>query len=486
MNNFVSNIKSQVIPLTVIDTQGSFSNIPFVFFYENKTGSDSFMQSETLRNSFFMTMQQVPMFAGRIKTEGRGRVSIFVDKDNINMPDYRESSSDVHFDDLKAAGYSWSSWPQGVNTAGPMTEAGEDGEIKLINVHVIRLKNNSGVMIYVSMVHYAVDGPAHMEVVLRWCQNFRLAEEGRSANISDLPPFVTDRSLIHSSLSSERAPVDEETEKTFTGFSLIAEWLAWISPKLRGRIISTIVDGNSKETHIFHISAASFKRLRDTVSEHIPDGFKFSDNDLVLALATKTMVQAQQVVEDRAQGILKRIQSTIFSQDSSKILPLAVIFEVREHLGLSEKQYAGNVLIPKIVLADLAELKTQTSAESLARAVVSYEPTTRTMSPAYIASHVEMVTSRPSSFTRPISRFVGHKTAMTFVYDVMPNMYEADFGHGRPEWVSPIQPFRANAVLLLTHKDPTDGIDVFMTAYPDTMKVILKNEFWMDVANVIY
>ncbi|KAJ2783103.1 hypothetical protein GGI15_002699 [Coemansia interrupta] len=242
MDIFTNSIESQVIPLTVIDTQGSFSNIPFVFIYENKTGSSAFMQSNTLRNSFFMTMQQVPMFAGRIKTKGRGRASIIVDKSNINMPDYRESNSDAHFDDLKAAGYRWSSWPQGVNTAGPMTKAGENGEIKLINVHVIRLKKNSGVMIYVSMVHYAVDGPAHMEIVLRWCQNFRLMEEGHLANMVNLPPFVTDRSLIQSCLSSERVPVDAETEKTFTGFSFAAEWLAWISPKLRGRIISKVVD----------------------------------------------------------------------------------------------------------------------------------------------------------------------------------------------------------------------------------------------------
>ncbi|KAJ1720384.1 hypothetical protein LPJ53_004976 [Coemansia erecta] len=485
MDDFINNIESQVIPLTVIDTQGSFSNIPFVFIYENKTGSSAFMQSEPLRNSFFATMQQVPMFAGRIKTKGRGRVSIAVNKNNINMPDYRESSSDVHFDNLKAAGYRWSSWPQGVNTAGPMTKADDDGEVKLINVHVVRLKSNSGVMIYASMAHYAVDGPAHMEVVRRWCQNFRLIEEDRLANIASLPSFMTDRSLIQNRLSNKRVPVHEETEKTFTGFSLFAEWLAWISPKLRGRIISKVVDRQNTETHIFHISSDSFKHLRDSVSKHIPNACNLADNDLVLALATKTMAQAQQAVNNRSQGMLQRIRKSLFAQNVSKIQPVAVIFEVREHLGLSEK-YAGNVLIPKIAITDFAELTTRTSAESLAKAVVSYEPITRTMSPAYIASHFDMVTSCPSSFARPISRFMRHKSAISFVYDVMPNMYEADFGHGRPEWVSPIQPFRANAVLLLTHKDPSDGIDVFMTAYPNVMREILTSKSWADVAKIIY
>ncbi|KAJ2163997.1 hypothetical protein GGF45_006230 [Coemansia sp. RSA 551] len=97
-----------------------------------------------------------------------------------------------------------------------------------------------------------------------------------------------------------------------------------------------------------------------------------------------------------------------------------------------------------------------------------------------------MVTSRPSCFTRPITQFTRSKTAMSFVFDVMPDMYVSDFGNGRPEWVSPIEPFRANAVLLLTGKDSTDGVDVFMTAFPRVMKEILKNEYWTSIAKIIY
>ncbi|KAJ2695820.1 hypothetical protein H4R19_005807 [Coemansia spiralis] len=68
----------------------------------------------------------------------------------------------------------------------------------------------------------------------------------------------------------------------------------------------------------------------------------------------------------------------------------------------------------------------------------------------------------------------------------MPDMYKADFGLGRPEWVSPIQPFRANAALLLTPHDAADGVDVFLTAFPKAMDEVLKNEFWNSIAELIY
>ncbi|KAI7826380.1 transferase [Kickxella alabastrina] len=482
MEEFVNSIESQVIPITVIDTQGSFSNIPFVFFYENTEASDSFMLSDSLRNSFFRTMQQIPMFAGHIRTEGRGRVSVVVDKDNINMPDYRESNSDVHFDDLKSAKFRWSAWPDGVNTAGPMTAADENGEIKLINVHVIRLQANSGVMVYVSMVHYVVDGPAHMQIIKRWCEIHQLMKSDQAEKIADMQPFITDRSSIQHYLPKERAQLHKETAKTFEGFSIVAEWMAWISPKLRGYIISKVIERQNAKAHLFHVSRAAFESLRDSISGYIPDIDKISDNELMLSLTSKTRAQAQSVVESRIKGAVQPAVDT----PSKGTVPVAVIFEVRDHLGLSDKLYAGNILIPKIMCCPVAELESATTVESLSRTLTDFRQVTKDITLPYIASHMDMVASRPSSFAKPLARFMNHKSAMTFVYDVMPDMYQGDFGYGRPAWVSPIKEFRANGVLLLTSQDSSDGIDVFMTALPDVMKEILKNEFWTNVAKRIY
>ncbi|KAJ1822545.1 hypothetical protein LPJ56_000700 [Coemansia sp. RSA 2599] len=483
MEEFMSSLKYEEVPLTVIDTQGSFSNIPFVYFYKNTDGSNAFMPSDVLRNAYFKTLQQMPVLSGSLRPKSRGNISIVIDPENVNLPDYKESSTNVHFDDLEAEGFCWKSWPEGVNTAGPMVNANEEGVIKMANIHVIRLRDNSGLMIYVSMIHYVVDGPAHSDFVERWCLNYQhLTNEGPESS-EPLPPFLTDRKLLQSPSSVSRSPLHEESEKTFTKFSILAELMAWISPEMRGHIISRTVEGQKAETHIFHISRASLDSLKKSVSEHLLDSSELVINEIVLSLALKTMAQSQQKVEARSGSLLKSLWNFFFK---SSYLPIAVIFDTREQLGLADKLYTGNVLVPKIIYSDKNKMESRTTDESLAEVITYFEPLTRDLSASYVASHIDMVSSRPTSFARPMARFLFHRNAISFVYDVMPNMYKADFGHGKPTWVSPIKPFRANAVLLLTHKDPTDGIDVFMSVYPEVMKEVLQNKAWTDVAKLIY
>ncbi|KAJ2459771.1 hypothetical protein GGF42_001266 [Coemansia sp. RSA 2424] len=477
MEAFKKSIKSQTIPLSVLDTQGSFSNIPFVFFYENTAGSSDFMSAEALSDSFYRTMQSFPIFAGRLKASGRGHTSIVVDASNPNMPDYTESSCDVHFDTLKESGFSWRAWPAGVATAGPMTMAGPSGEIKLINVHVVRMQDNSGVAIYFSIPHYILDGVAHMQVMKYWCQVHRLLQSGQLERLAGMPVFSVDRAIVQECLPKERRPVDELTHKTFTGFSFIAELLAWLSPKLRGWLLSTVIERQKAEAHLFHISKASLESLRTTVSALLPEAGAITDSELILSAAVKTLAQSQALATGTGASPAKKDGAT---------LPVAIIFEVREQLSMTLTNYAGNVLLPIITVTPLKMLETPTTPESLATMVSNFSVAVNSVDPGLAASHIEMVTPRPSCFTRPIAQFVTSKTATSFVYDLMPDMYEADFGNGRPSWVSPIEPFRANAVLLLTSRDTTDGLDVFMTSYPSVMEEVLKNEFWCDFAKLIY
>ncbi|KAJ2160025.1 hypothetical protein GGF46_002587 [Coemansia sp. RSA 552] len=477
MDQYIDSIQSQTIPLSVIDTQGSFSNIPFVFFYQNKDEASDFMVPGLLRDSFFRTMQFFPIFAGRVKSTGIGNVSVVIDADNLNLPDYVEDACDtVDFDEVKQAGYEWNAWPQGVATAGPMTCANDQGEIKLINVHIIRLKSNSGVMVYLSIPHYVLDGEGHMEVMRRWCRVYQFMARGEPHLVDELPTYTFDRALLRESLPDERAPVDTVTHKTFTEWSFLSEWFAWISPENRGYILSKIIGWQRAEAHLFHVSTESFATLRQALSDHTSEAESMSMNELLLGLASKTLAQAQMAADDQIPD----------DHATDRTLPVAVIFEVRKQLDLARKNYLGNVLMPKIVMQSLSDLELPTTGESLARTIATFGQAVGSLGAPLVGTHVEMVESQPSCFTRPITRFARSKTAMSFVYDIMPDMYTADFGHGKPEWVSPIQPFRANAVLLLTHKDANDGVDVFMTAFPPVMKEILRNSFWTSVAKVIY
>ncbi|KAJ1908481.1 hypothetical protein LPJ81_000097 [Coemansia sp. IMI 209127] len=428
-------------------------------------------------------MEYFPILAGHIEGSGRGNVKIAVDKENINLPEYIEDTSDVHFSGLEAAGFAWHAWPKGVATTGPGPRANEHGKIKLINVHVVRLRENSGVIIYVSIPHYAVDGESHMEVIRRWGTVCQMMVNGDEGSIDELPTYSFDRSQAIARLPDERIPVDSTTEKLFTTSSIMSEWLAWISPKTRGYIQSAIVKRQKARTHMFHFSQASYESIKGRLGAHLPKGHDMTISQILLALTTKTLSQAHRAVADeKSKGwfninIFKSVEN---------VLPIGVVFETRGQLKIPPKSYIGNILMPKIVLKPLSEMEETTTTESLAKTIAGFDETVNNISAPFVASFIEMVNSMPSCFTRPAANFSHHSSAMTFIYDLMPDMYAADFGFGRPAWVSPIESFRANAVLLLTAKDSKDGVDVFMSTFPETMDKVLKNDFWMSVVKKIY
>ncbi|KAJ2710285.1 hypothetical protein H4R19_003820, partial [Coemansia spiralis] len=93
MEHFKENVRSQTLPLGPWDLVGSVSNIPFTLYFKNTNSNPAapFMPSEGLTAALYHTLLEWPILAGRLIVNGRGHMFIVVDKDNLNMPDYKES-----------------------------------------------------------------------------------------------------------------------------------------------------------------------------------------------------------------------------------------------------------------------------------------------------------------------------------------------------------------------------------------------------------
>ncbi|ORX69148.1 hypothetical protein DL89DRAFT_172081 [Linderina pennispora] len=245
MDGFLSTVESQGFPLSVLDTQTSFSNIPYIFFYENSDGSPDFMDSDALRTAFYKTLAKYPILAGYIRMDGHGQAKVVVDKDDLNMPEYLETAVDnISYSAIKAAQFSADTWPSGVATVGPIARAGADGSLKLLNVHVVRLKNNSGAILLVNIPHYVVDGIGFFGFVNRWAELTRNPE-------ADVPSPCFDRSEIDSHLSEERREQCDFIQKLYTTPTIPATFLAWLSPNSRGRILDKAMNVASADGHTF-------------------------------------------------------------------------------------------------------------------------------------------------------------------------------------------------------------------------------------------
>ncbi|KAJ2810866.1 hypothetical protein H4S07_002422 [Coemansia furcata] len=514
MDEFVSTVENQVIGLHPLDTQAAFLNIPYNFFFGNHDNVTDFMPSDVIRQSFYRALKQFPMLAGYLRPEGRGQTSVVIDRNDLNMPEYVESLSDTHYETLRESHFHHSSWPKGLTRAGAITMAapGPAGRIKLANVHVVRLKNNSGVIIFINIPHYVVDGTGFFSFVELWgkhCQAERAGDKQLAQQVSQLE-YCFDRSIIARNLPVERKPLNAETLRVYTGFKPFADWLAWLSPNTRGRLLNKAKFSADIVSHTFRVSRQSLDSLRKEVSEFVSASSddKLTDRYLLAAILSKLIARAHRKRKDQdrasAQGGLfgaarsvlgavaglfkfsARLLCGSSNDSSSKYQSLNLLDDVRHGLDLVDKQYMGNGLIPHNSLCPLDVLETPITPISLAKAVDLVRAIYENADAALVASFVDLLSSNPMSFTRPMVYMAKSPELLVVTSEMEFKLYASDFGNGSPEWVCTIPSFVANFVGLLPSPPPsTDVITNIMLKAP-VMKQVMKDEFWRDFTQIVY
>ncbi|KAJ2122541.1 hypothetical protein IW147_003308 [Coemansia sp. RSA 720] len=105
MDELASTIKAQQIALNSWDMSASFTNIPYIYYFKNPNNdpADNFMPLDKMRASFLKVLEEFPILVGHITVGKDGRYVVDVDPHNLNMPEYLESQSTVHFRDLEKA-----------------------------------------------------------------------------------------------------------------------------------------------------------------------------------------------------------------------------------------------------------------------------------------------------------------------------------------------------------------------------------------------
>ncbi|KAJ2552435.1 hypothetical protein EV175_003315, partial [Coemansia sp. RSA 1933] len=100
MDSFASTINSQIIRLDGLDALPSIFTIPICYWYENSSHEswDTFMPPALLERAFYKTLEEFPIFAGHLKSDGSSRLYVEVDKDNLNMPVYTDTSCELPYE----------------------------------------------------------------------------------------------------------------------------------------------------------------------------------------------------------------------------------------------------------------------------------------------------------------------------------------------------------------------------------------------------
>ncbi|ORX73652.1 hypothetical protein DL89DRAFT_263682 [Linderina pennispora] len=300
-----------------------------LFFYANDASDEDFMPGDKLEEGFYRTLSLCPWFAGDLQADTR--------RTNLNMPAYRESQSLVHFSKIQSVGFNPTTWPSDlvpVEQAPYLDSATR--KVKLLRVHVVRLKDNSGMAISISFNHGIADGTTIMTLLNRW------ADETR-ALIAGVPvaeaTFCFGADIISKHLPSERAPLNETTSKVLSAKSRVADFIM---------LASYLTSPASPRGHLFRISRAKIDGLRSQVLEHLPHGTRVHE----------------QAVTMTSRGWVAKLADWINGAAGEHWT--LVVVDYRRHLGMAELNYMGNPIFGEFVLTPLHQAHQPITAKTIA------------------------------------------------------------------------------------------------------------------------
>ncbi|KAJ2064259.1 hypothetical protein GGI17_001144 [Coemansia sp. S146] len=490
MDKLLRGIRSQTIDLCTFDLVPSFVNIPFYFYYGNDANDSDFMPAELLRESFYTALLDFPIIVGHLEADGSGHAKVVVDPDNLNIPEFLESQSDVHFRDLQAAKFSWDALPDGANTVGAVTSADSSGVIKAANIHVVRLQDNSGIILFISIAHYIVDGVGYCAFINRWAELCRWIRSDSAASELPVCHYCFERTTIFNKLPEGRKALDDPTLELITTTGPLVRWLAWISPKTRGTMFRASFSLMSMVGHIFHIPANRLASLRTSVQGYISGDMRISDNDLLTALLAMAVAQSESECkrDSASASYLSSLASYLFpsmyAPDNSFVTQ--VVVDMRPRLkGLSTADYTGNSVITRCLVNSMESLASGINEQSLAQIAKRVRQLVDGVDPQYIGQFVDTLHRDPLCFMCPAT-YAFSKTTMVLSNQSRFPLYHADFGNGIPTWVSPIHTFFPNFLSVLPAHPSTGGYVVYISMTERVMAKLLQNKFWMGTTDMVY
>ncbi|ORX74157.1 hypothetical protein DL89DRAFT_264107 [Linderina pennispora] len=441
MDSLAANVETKSYKFGKLDAIISILRARMVCFYENHATSS--------RRGSHRTLVKFPWLLGHLKQtrDGTG---------NLNMPIYREKQSDVHFSDIKSAAYNPETWPSDLISTNSITCPEKDtGVIKLVNVHVVRLKGNSGMIISAGFCHGVADGTSCFTFLNRWADETRMLITGDPLEEVE---YCFDPALLLQYLPSERTPLSETTKEVLSLNSRIGNFIMRLSPTARGKLLNFIDSKTPLHGHLFRISHKALDELRSQVLECMPPGSRVSDNDLLVATAYKVHGQAELEAASNSKGLFARLfQCRTRAQGEHCLL---TNFNVTGLLGMGNLNYVGNPLMG--------------------------ESATSNISPPYVAEYMD-------TFNAPSCK-LGTFTALTTHYNVFTTtsnvrrlkMYDADFGSGVQAFTTVPPDYGAGVFLFMPSPSASKDIIVNVSASPAVMDCILKNRHWMELAEFVY
>ncbi|KAJ2396266.1 hypothetical protein GGI23_003979 [Coemansia sp. RSA 2559] len=435
-------------------------------------------------------MQDFPILAGRFKASSDGRMFVHVDKNDLNMPVYTDEYCNIDYQALKEANYNTVSMLPDIFMSArkvPMPSKAYGGETKLATVRILRFKDFSGVLVFVSLAHGVVDGHGQLSFMKRWSEISRLLHESDNPEVVNIPkrPYTHDRS-IHTLYRREGADeVDPEICNVLSTPTLSSRCLARVSPSTRARLFSLIVSADPPENCYFRIRKQTIESLRQSVQDHGYDSsIRYSHNDILTALISTAIVQAtckSSVEQERTlfPSALRSIFGSRRSKEPENALS-SVVVDLRPRIGNHESQYyMGNLIIVRDVVVPLEFVETDVTPKSLTAVASRIRQAVAGMSKRSIGQHYTLLNNSSDAFIRAMLYCNKFKYRQMVSNHTRFEHYSVNFGAGIPDLIRPATLAFPDVVFVMPCHPDTDAYEISMTLTRSVRKNIVQVKSWM-------
>ncbi|ORX65620.1 hypothetical protein DL89DRAFT_260892 [Linderina pennispora] len=444
MDAFIDSVVSQTLHLSIGDAYLSSLTIQLISFYENSTSNADFMSSDKLEQAFYRALCAFPVYAGMAHWSSNGLLDVSIDKDNLNMPSYAESTTDILFGDLKQR-----------NTI-------LDGKTRMLNVHTVRCKDNSGIIIFVCGSHAIADGTGFYTFIQRWADEMRALVKGMPAPTDT---FSFDRSILtDASALSRRELGSKELEQVQSLFSTE-----------RNREYQKGILASGNEDSLYRVSKDKLDRLGSEVSVHTSGNMRLSANDVLSALIAKTLAQAAKDQTDDGADLAPT------SSNVSAVLPLQKI-----GIACNVRPRLGNGLYPLSFTHSFESSASETTSGVFGSGRMQ-DPQSCQLSSETAGYRVfNGIEADPVPFVSARASPDKHKHDTIITNHSRFKIYEQDFGYGIPVFASPRPHSTTSCVRILPVRPPSNDVHVFIIDTPSMLKSIRGNKFWNGIAEFVY
>ncbi|KAJ2234101.1 hypothetical protein IWW45_003675 [Coemansia sp. RSA 485] len=518
ISSIIDGIQPASFKLSEQDALFSLFNHPLVHFYQNTRKTKDFMPTGILRQSLVTTLREFPILLGHVQ-EADGRLdSVVVNKDSINVPEFTESQSSTRYSDLLSAQFNWRVWPDRVASTGAMVTPSSGGKVKLLSVHLTRLADNSGVILFCNIPHFIVDGFGYYEFLNKWacvCKEQRSnhtdseadnqyndntnANDDDNGNYGALKVtgskqtrYVFDRETVYESLQfTHRQCLPMPAAKAIIETdSIVSRLLASLSFGNRLRIASIGMHLNHGLANWFWISTESIDLLLKLVTDddacHLSRD-EISTYALVAALVDTAFVRAQKLMASRSGPIVRA--ASFAGRIASKLLcggrandehVLINMVHTRRYLQpLDAGYYFGNPVIIHPVLMPLKRAADKDARGSFVRLARAISKEMCGIDGPAVRGFVDMVCANPSAHARLAVFASAAPSTLTVVDERSYGMDRVDFGDGGPAWVSGISPHMPNMVALFQQPAPMHaGVAIYASFEPGLARLIASDPFF--------